>query len=107
MSFDLYLEHFAAGESAPTDPTTVAAVLARRRHTGPDDFGFCGVEFEDGTSVEFNAGGLASREPFSGCAFHIRAAGHLAVRVLCLKSHAPGTSSSSTPRVTTRLIRQY
>ena len=72
MSFDLHLQHFAAGESEKIDPAPVAAVLARRRHTGPDDFGFYVVEFEDGSSVEFNAGGLDGRKSFSGCAFHIR-----------------------------------
>jgi hypothetical protein len=75
MSFDLHLQHFAAGDSAPVDPAPVAAVLARQRYVGPDDFGFYNVEFADGTSVEFNAGGLDGRGPFSGCAFHIRGTG--------------------------------
>jgi hypothetical protein len=75
MSFDLHLQHFVAGESAPIDPVPVVAVLARQRHTGPDDFGFYNVGFVDSTSVEFNAGGLDGSQPFSGCAFHIRGVG--------------------------------
>ena len=75
VSFDLHLQRFAAGESAPIDPSPVAAVLARQRYVRPDDFGFYIVEFEDGTSVEFNAGWLDGRGPFNGCAFHIRGTG--------------------------------
>jgi hypothetical protein len=72
MSFDLHLRHFAGGDSAPVDPGPVARVLARERHRGPDEFGFYLVEFADGASVEFNARGLGGREPFDGCAFHLR-----------------------------------
>jgi hypothetical protein len=72
MSFDLHLQHFAAGESSPIDPAPITAALTRERHVGPDDFGFYIVEFAGGSSVEFNAGGLDSREPLTGSAFHIR-----------------------------------
>jgi hypothetical protein len=72
MSFDLHLQHFAAGESSPIDPAPVTAALARQRYMGPDDFGFYIVEFAGGSSVEFNASWLNSRESFTECAFHIR-----------------------------------
>jgi hypothetical protein len=75
MSFDVFLHHFAVGESAPIDPAPVVAILARQQHTGPDDFGFYNVGFADGVSVEFNASGLDGRKPFAGCAFHVRGAG--------------------------------
>jgi hypothetical protein len=75
MSFDLHLAHFTAGDSAAIDPAPVAAVLARERHTGPDDFGFYCVEFADGTSVELNASGLDGKDSFCGCAFHIHGIG--------------------------------
>lgn len=77
MSFDLHLAHFAAGDSSAIVPAPVAGVLARERHTGPDDFGFYCVEFTDGTSVQLNAGGLDGKGSFSGCAFHIRGIGLL------------------------------
>jgi hypothetical protein len=72
MSFDLYLQHFSGDDSTPIDPAPVAKVLARERYTGPDEFGFYVVDFANGTSVEFSARGLNGKEPFSGCAFHIR-----------------------------------
>lgn len=44
----------------------------KQNHSGPDDFGFYLVTFQDGVNVEFNASGLDGKEPFTGCAFHIR-----------------------------------
>jgi hypothetical protein len=75
MSFDLHLQHFSAGDSAPIDPAPVAIVLASEGYTGPDQFGFYCVGFADGVNVEFNAGGLDGKKPFTGCAFHIRGIG--------------------------------
>lgn len=72
MSFDLHLQHFFNGQSPPIDPTLVARVLFKQVCQGPDEFGFYRVGFLDGVNVEFNAGGLDGKEPFSGCAFHIR-----------------------------------
>jgi hypothetical protein len=75
MSFDLHLQHFTAGDIPPVNPASVAEVLARQSYTGPDEFGFYCVEFMDGVAVEFNASGLQGKEPFSGCAFHVRCIG--------------------------------
>lgn len=75
MSFDLHLQHFTAGQSAPVDPAPVAAVLARTRHTGPDEFNFYVIEFAGGVQVEFSARGLDGRQPLQGCAFHSRGTG--------------------------------
>ena len=72
MSFDLYLHHFAVGESEPINPAPVQKVLALERYQGPNQFGFYVIEFPDGVGVKFNASGLDGTEPFSGCAFHIR-----------------------------------
>jgi hypothetical protein len=72
MSFDLHLEHFSAGGSGPVDTAPIAAVLSRQRYSGPIHGGYYTVEFEDGASVAFDAGGLDGRDPFSGCCFHIR-----------------------------------
>jgi hypothetical protein len=80
MSFDLHLQHFFQGNSAPVDPTPVMEVLAREKYTGPDQFGFYRVEFRDGITFEFNASGVSGQGPFSGCVFHVRGMGRHLVR---------------------------
>jgi len=75
MSFDVFLQRFAGGESARVDRQPLLAVLKSASYRGPDDFGFYVVEFADGVDVEFSAKGLESEDPFTGCAFHIRGFG--------------------------------
>ncbi len=72
MSFDLFLEHFEAGESAQAAKTRVLSTL-RKIHPAPaDQFGFYLIRFPGGSSIEFSAKGLEEEEDFSGCAFHLR-----------------------------------
>ncbi len=75
MSFDVFLQRFAGGESAEVDRRPVREVLRSARHRGPDTFGFYVVAFPDGVEVEFSAKGLESKESFTGCAFHFRGFG--------------------------------
>ena len=75
MSFDVFLQRFERGHAAEVQRRPVHAVLRRTLHQGSDQFGFYIVSFADGTDVEFSASGLESGEPFTGCAFHIRAFG--------------------------------
>jgi hypothetical protein len=75
VSFDVFLQRFADGESAEVDRRPVRKVLAAATHRGPDDVGFYIVAFPDGVEVEFSAKGLESGESFTGCAFHIRGFG--------------------------------
>lgn len=72
MSFDLFLQRFQEGESAPADRDAVKRVLRHRSQSNADTYGFYAIEFEDGSSVEFSAKGLQSDGEFSGCAFHLR-----------------------------------
>lgn len=75
MSFDIFLQRFANGESAQVDKRPVRDVLRSATYRGPDAFGFYIVAFPDGVDVEFSAKGLESAESFTGCAFHIRGFG--------------------------------
>ncbi|PWT86620.1 MAG: hypothetical protein C5B56_12145 [Proteobacteria bacterium] len=75
MSFDVFLQRFADGESAHVDRRPVREVLKSANYRGPDDFGVYVVAFPDGVEVEFSAKGLESGESFKGCAFHIRGFG--------------------------------
>jgi hypothetical protein len=72
MSFDVFLQRFAAGQSAQVSREQVRAVLTTRKFIGPNDFGFFIVQFPDGVDVEFSAKGLRDSADFKGCAFHIR-----------------------------------
>lgn len=72
MSFDLFLNRFQEGETAPADRDAVLGVLRRYSDANADKYGFHLVELDDGSSVEFSAKGLHSDEEFSGCAFHLR-----------------------------------
>jgi hypothetical protein len=72
MSFDVFLQRFAAGQRAEVNRERVHAVLEATEFTGPDDFGFYVVKFPDGVEVEFSAKGLDGAAKFTGCAFHIR-----------------------------------
>ncbi|GHU10455.1 hypothetical protein FACS1894185_1980 [Betaproteobacteria bacterium] len=67
MSFDLFLNHFEAGEPAPADRAKVLGVL-REYSRVPNESGAYNVEFSDGSHVEFLAK-LESEEEFTGCAF--------------------------------------
>jgi hypothetical protein len=71
MSFEVYLQKFAAGEPAEVNRDSVNAVLRTQEFTGPDDFGFYTVKFSDGVDVELSAKGLDGAARFTGCAFHI------------------------------------
>jgi hypothetical protein len=75
VSFDVFLQRFANGESAEVDRRPVREVLRAATYRGPDDFGFYVVAFPDGVEVEVSAGGLESEEAFTGCTFHIRGFG--------------------------------
>ena len=72
MSFDLFLQAFDTGASAPIDRASVLAVLRQHNQDSADRFGFYLVQFADGSHIEFSAKGLESGEDFTGCAFHIR-----------------------------------
>lgn len=72
MSFDVYLQKFARGESAEVSREQVLAILRTAKVTGPDDFGFYAVTFPDGQDVEFSAKGLEGSDKFTGCSFQIR-----------------------------------
>ncbi|HEY2548255.1 MAG TPA: hypothetical protein VGI46_19440 [Candidatus Acidoferrum sp.] len=71
MSFDIFLQRFAAGEPAEVNRDAVRGVLETQDFTGPDNFGFYRVEFEDGVDVELSAKGLDGATAFTGCAFHV------------------------------------
>jgi hypothetical protein len=71
MSFDLFLQRFQEGETAPTNRDAVLEVLRRYSGAKSDKYGFYVVEFEDSSCVEFSAKGLESEAEFSGCAFHL------------------------------------
>ncbi|MDR2127892.1 MAG: hypothetical protein LBP52_02320 [Burkholderiaceae bacterium] len=78
MSFDLYLEHFESGESAPVDRDKILAILLRE-HCQKDRYGFHLAEFSDGTHVSMTMPNLEDGEEgedggkdFTGCAFHLR-----------------------------------
>jgi hypothetical protein len=58
MSFEVYLQKFAAGQPAEVNRDSVNAVLRTQEFTGPDDFGFYTVKFSDGVDVELSAKGL-------------------------------------------------
>ena len=75
MSFDVFLQKFAAGVPSEANPGLVQAVLKTAEYTGPDDFGFYTVNFPDGVNVELSAAGLNGIGSFTGCAFHIRSLG--------------------------------
>jgi len=75
VSFDVFLQRFADGESAEVDRRRVLEVLKAATYQGPDDFGFYVVTFADDVVVEFSARGLESDKPFPGCAFHIHGIG--------------------------------
>jgi hypothetical protein len=75
VSFDVFLQRFAVGESAQVERRPVCEVLKSAKYRGPDHFGFYVVAFPDGVEVEFSAKGLESAESFTGCAFHIRGFG--------------------------------
>lgn len=75
MSFDVFLQRFAAGKPAEVDRQAVSEALRTTTYRGPDEFGFYVVAFPDGVDVEFSARGLESDESFTGCAFHIRGSG--------------------------------
>jgi hypothetical protein len=72
MSFDVFLTKFSAGMPAESNRDAVLAVLNKAKFQGPDEHGFYVVEFADGHSVEFSAGGLQGEGEFNDCAFHIR-----------------------------------
>ena len=72
MSFDVFLQKFAAGEPAEVNRELVNAVLQNQEFTGPDDFGFYVVKFPDAVDVEFSAKGLDGAARFTACTFHIR-----------------------------------
>ncbi|MGC1619983.1 MAG: hypothetical protein WA765_15950 [Candidatus Acidiferrum sp.] len=72
MSFDVFLQKFAAGEPVEVDRDSVLAVLQTREFIGPDEFGFYIVKFPGGVDVELSAKGLNGGAIFTGCAFHIR-----------------------------------
>ncbi|HXC99568.1 MAG TPA: hypothetical protein VN048_09515 [Verrucomicrobiae bacterium] len=72
MSFDVFLTKFLAGMPAESNRDAVLAVLNKAKFQGPDEHGFYVVEFADGHSVEFSAGGLQGEGEFNDCAFHIR-----------------------------------
>jgi len=75
VSFDVFLQRFADGQTAEADRRCVLEVLKATTYRGPDDFGFYVVAFPDGVAVEFSASGLESGLSFTGCAFHIRGSG--------------------------------
>jgi len=75
MSFDVFLQRFAAGKAAQVNRDKVLAVLNTTEFTGPDGSGFYTVKFADGTDVEFSAEGLQGSGDFTGCAFHLHGIG--------------------------------
>ena len=72
MSFDVYLQKFARGESAEVSREQVLAILRNTEFSGPDNFGFYVVKFPDGQDVEFSAKGLQGSGEFMSCSFQIR-----------------------------------
>lgn len=72
MSFDLYLSRFRSGDPHAVDAAAVLSVLRRHCREAADEFGFYGVSFTDGSSLEFSARGLESGAGLTGCAFHLR-----------------------------------
>ena len=62
MSFDLYLERLASGESAAVDKAAVLAQLRRHCPDRGDKWGLYDVRFPDGSHVEFAAKGLESSD---------------------------------------------
>jgi hypothetical protein len=72
MSFDVFLQKFAAGAPAEVNRERVRAVFNEWEFTGPDNFGFYIVKFSDGSDVELSAKSLEGTPTFTGCVFHIR-----------------------------------
>jgi hypothetical protein len=72
VSFDIFLERLAAGDSVPADRSNVLKVLRKHCQDSGNAFGFYNVEFSDGSHVEFSAKHLESDGAFTGCAFHLR-----------------------------------
>jgi|SRR5208282_6609800 len=60
------------GKPAEVNRDPVRAVLETQDFTGPDNFGFYRIKFEDGVDVELSAKGLDGAGVFTGCAFHVR-----------------------------------
>jgi hypothetical protein len=72
MSFDLHLERFQFGESAPVDRVEVLRHLRQYCQDSEDRFGYYLLRFPDDANVEFQAKGLEFGGNFSGCGFHLR-----------------------------------
>ncbi len=82
MSYDVFLQRFKAGKPAKVNLERLRAVLDSADHTGPDDFGFYIVRFQDGAQVELSARGLDGQGEFQGCAFHVRATSDQAIQFI-------------------------
>lgn len=72
MSFDLHLEHFESGDSAPADRVRVLDFLRQYREGSADHFGNCLLHLPEDAIVEFSAKGLDSGDSFSGCGLRLR-----------------------------------
>ena len=95
--FDLHLQHFFNGQSPPSIRRWWRGFFSSKSARGRNEFGFYRVGFLDGVNVEFNAGGLDGKEPFSGCTFHIRGISPFLVQFV-FDVLAQETSSFSTAR---------
>lgn len=82
MSFDVFLQRFAAGKPAEVSREPVLAVLRTTKFSGPDDSGIYVVEFSDGQEVEFYAEGLQGSGDFKDCSFEIHGMSQHLVRFI-------------------------
>jgi hypothetical protein len=72
MSFDLYVIHMKDGDPAQADRRAVLEVFERCGNLERHGDGFYDAFFDDGSHVQFSAGGLETDEDFNICTFYLR-----------------------------------
>jgi hypothetical protein len=72
MSFDLILIHLQDGEPTPAARRPVLDALDRYGKVERHGDGFYDAFFDDGSHVQFSAGGLETDEEFTSCVFYLR-----------------------------------
>ena len=72
MSFDLILVHLKDGDPAPAARRAVLDAFDRCGKVERQGDDFYDAFFDDGSHVQFSAGGLETDEEFNSCVFYLR-----------------------------------